>query len=232
MSVTPEQIAAYADGELSGAELEEVEAAIAQDPELARQVEAHRTLKARLAGHYAPILEQGVPDKLADMLKPDDNADNIVSFAAERQRRGLAPMIRRWAPIAGPALAASLVLAVWQPWQGNVPEGYAGPGLAEVLDTQLASSQPVDAETRILLSFENREGDLCRAWRTPGEGGIACRDESGWRIVQQMALGGSAVTQYRQAGSEADLLEAAQEMAAGGALDAEAEARAAARNWR
>lgn len=232
MKLTDEQIAAYADGEIGGAQLAEIEAAIAADPELARKVEAHRALKAKLSAHFAPIADAPVPEHLAAMLSPKDNGE-VVSFAAERQKRGLAPAVRRWLPIAGPALAASLVLVIMQPWQGGAaPEGYADTRLAAVLDSQLASEQASDADTRILVSFESTGGELCRAYSDGGNGGIACRDATGWQIERNVALEAGAVTEFRQAGSEADLLAAAQDMAAGAAMDAAAEAEARERGWR
>lgn len=233
MTVTREQIAAYADGELTEAELAGVEAAVAADPALAAQVEAHRALKARLGAHYAPVMDQPLPAGLTALLEPRPADAEVVSFAAERHKRGLAPMVRRWAPIAGPALAASLVLALWQPWQGGgTPEGYAGAELANVLDTQLVAEQGADAPTRILLSFENEAGQYCRAYRGAESGGIACRDDTGWKIERQLGVGSAQGTEYRQAGSETDILAAAQDMAAGSALDAAAEAEAKARGWR
>lgn len=237
MNITDETLAAYADGELEKAEAAQVAAAVAADPALAAKIDAHNALKARLATHYAPIAEQAVPAHLASLLssaqdKGDENGGKVISFAAERQKRGLVPMLRRWGPIAGPALAASLVLAVLQPWNGGSPEGYADPALAAALDTQLAATQPADAKTRILLSFERDGGGLCRAWRGSTEGGIACRDDTGWKIEQQFALGESVGGEFRQAGSEADLLAAAQDLAAGGALDAEAEKAASERGWK
>ncbi|MFO6447921.1 zf-HC2 domain-containing protein [Erythrobacter sp. NE805] len=232
MSVSEERLAAYADGELEGAERAEVEAAIAADPALAARLAAHRALKARLAAHYAPLAEEAVPDRLAALLAvPPAAPAEVVSLAAARQKRGLAPAVRRWAPIAGPALAASLILALWQPWQAGVPEGYARGELAAALDTQLAGDQPSGAPTRILLSFARTEGDLCRAYRSGAEGGIACRDAAGWKIERRFALDGAPAGQFRQAGSEADLMAAAQDMAAGGALDAEGEAAARKRGW-
>jgi hypothetical protein len=239
MIVTEEMLAAYADGELDLAVVQEVEAAIAADPALARKVEAHRGLKAMLSAHYAPLVEEGVPPHLATLLAPrdaggevDDASGEVVSLAAARQKRGLAPVVRRWAPLVGPALAASLILVLWQPWQGRTPDGYAGGDLATALDTQLASDQPADAPTRILLSFERDGGDLCRAWRNSETGGIACRDITGWKIERQFALGSARATEYRQAGSETDLFAAAQDMAAGGALDAEGERAARERGWK
>lgn len=236
-SVTEEMLAAYADGELSASEQAEVEAAMATDPTLARKVAAHRALKATLSKHYAPIVEEAVPAHLAALLggaaeMPKAEKPNVVSLAAERQKRGLAPVVRRWAPFAGPALAASLILALWQPWQGRTPEGYAGGDLAAALDTQLAATQPVGAPTRILISFEREGGDLCRAYRSGELGGIACRDTTGWKIERQFALGDAQGTEFRQAGSEDDLLAAVQDMAAGAALDAEGERAARERGWK
>ncbi|WP_284126062.1 zf-HC2 domain-containing protein [Parerythrobacter aestuarii] len=238
MTVTDEMIAAYADGELSGEDKARVEAAIAADPALADLVAKHRALKDTLGAHFAPVLDQPVPESLATMLQPKEKETSggdadVVSFAAERQKRGLAPMARRWAPIAGPALAASLVLALWQPWQGNgAREGYAGTQLAAALDTQLVAEQSVDAETRILLSFENADGQYCRAFRGADAGGIACRDDTGWKIERELGLDGAQSTDYRQAGSETELMIAVQEMAAGGALDAAAEVEAKEKGWR
>ncbi|HEY6963697.1 MAG TPA: hypothetical protein VI407_00655 [Erythrobacter sp.] len=234
MTVTEEMLAAYADGELDPAAVAEVEAAMAADPALARKVEAHRGLKAMLSAHYAPLAEESVPPHLAALLVPRDAGEStaeVVSLAAARQKRGLAPVVRRWAPLVGPALAASLILALWQPWQGRTPDGYAGGDLAAALDTQLVADQPADAPTRILLSFEREGGELCRAWRAGGEGGIACRDMTGWKIERQFALGEAQGSEFRQAGSETDLLAAAQDMAAGGALDADAERAARERRW-
>lgn len=237
MNITDDILAAYADGELDGAEAARVAAAVAADPAMAARIAAHRSLKERLAAHYAPIAEQSVPPHLAALLsgaqnKGEEDDGDVISFAAARQKRGLVPVLRRWGPITGPALAASLVLAVLQPWNGASPEGYAEPALAAALDSQLVATQPTDAEPRILLSFERDGGGLCRAWRGGNEGGIACRDDTGWKIEQQFALDESPGGQFRQAGSETELLAAAQEMAAGGALDAEAEKAASERGWK
>lgn len=233
MNVTEEQIAAFADGELSGDELARVEAAIAADPVLADKVEVHRRLRNTLGVHFAPVLDQKVPDHLTGMLNRQEDNAPVISLAAEREKRGLAPMVRRWAPIAGPALAASLVLAIVQPWNtGAIPAGYADGELATALDEQLVATQMAGAQTRILVSFEGEGGELCRAYRSGDTGGIACRDATGWDIQREFALDGAQTTEFRQAGSEGDVMAAAQAIAAGDALDAEAEAEAKANGWR
>lgn len=233
MTVTREQIAAYADGELGGTELAEVEAAIAADPAIADQVEKHRMLKAQLAAHFAPFAKQPVPERLSALVHTGDEHGEVVSFAAERRKRGLAPLARRWAPIAGPAIAASLLLAVWQPWRvGEVPEGYAKGELATALDTQLIATQGLEVEPRILLTFRDRAGQFCRVYRKAETGGIACHNETGWKIERELGVGLAQTTEYRQAGSDTVILAAAQEMSAGEALDAVEEAQAMEKGWR
>ncbi|WP_299191621.1 hypothetical protein [uncultured Erythrobacter sp.] len=240
MSISEEQIAAYADGELEGAALAEVEAAIAADPALARKVAAHRKLKDTLGAHFAPVLDQPVPEHLSALLQPKEDTapeGEVVSFAAARQKRGLAPAVRRWGVWVGPAMAAAVVAAVVLvpgnvPSDPFVPDGTPTPQLAAALDNQLVASQPADSRTQILLSFENDRGRYCRTYRSGSVGGIACRSEQGWSIEREMMLDGAQATEFRQAGSEGDLLAAAQDMAAGDALDAEAEAEAQAKGWR
>jgi anti-sigma factor RsiW len=61
MSVTREELAAFADGELEPARAAEVAALVEGDPALAAQVQAHRALKERLGGPFAPILAATVP---------------------------------------------------------------------------------------------------------------------------------------------------------------------------
>jgi hypothetical protein len=155
----------------------------------------------------------------------------VLSLAQARARRGLAPAVRRWLPVAGPAIAASLVLALWQPWQRAERPGYAPAELASLLDNRLVSEQRADAQPRVLLSFAARDGRLCRAWRDSGRGGIACRDSVGWKIERKLLLDSVGTAEYRQAGSDTDLLAAAQTMAAGEALDADEERRAKTERW-
>ncbi len=76
----------------------------------------------------------------------------------------------------------------------------------------------------------------CRAWverhRTAG-GGIACRDDEGWKLEAVGNDSEGASTDYRMAGAgDSEILALAQEMAAGPALDAEGEKAARAQGWR
>lgn len=230
MSISKEDIAAFADGELTGAREAEMAAAIAADSRLQRQVEAHRALKARLSGHFAPIAEEPVPEALAAMLAP--KPAEIVDFAAAREKREARRTLPRWSWIAGPAIAASLALAVFLPGDG-APDGYADSRLAGVLDSQLVAEQQSGADTRILLSFRDSDGDFCRAFTGSGGSGIACRDGDGWKLEALGEGSDGAATDYRMAGAnEGDILARAQQMAEGPALDAMAEQEARANGWR
>lgn len=225
MRVSPEELAAFADGELGEARAAEVAAAVAADPALEAQVRAHRALRQRLGAHFAPLLEAPLPERLTDALQPP-----VVDFAAAREKRR-ARTLARWGWVAGPALAASLALAVFLP--KGADSSYAGGALAEALEGQLVATQPPDAPTRILLSFRDRSGAVCRAFAGEANSGIACRDAEGWRLVATDGGATAQMGEYRRAGSAAErTLERAQAMASGPALDAEEERAARARGWR
>lgn len=226
MTVTREELAAFADGELEPARAAEVAAAVAADPALDAQVRAHRALKERLGAHFAPILDAPLPDELTAPLQP-----KVVDFAAVREKRQRARALPRWSWIAGPALAASVALMVMI--DRGTGETYAEGPLRDALDTQLAASQPADAPNRILLSFRDETGAFCRAYAGADQSGIACRDDEGWRIRTTGRGAGAQESEYRMAGNPAaEVLERAQAMAAGPALDATQEAAAQARGWR
>ncbi|MBT2187452.1 zf-HC2 domain-containing protein [Sphingobium nicotianae] len=243
MTIDPEMIAAYADGELGPDEAARVEAAMAADPAIAQQVEAHLALRSRLGAHFAPILDMPVPDRLTAMLKPvDAPAATIVDLAAARQARAdrAAPQPRlRW--MMGGALAASLalglVLGTQIPRGGSiVTQGgrlVASGALDKALTTQLASAQD-GRDVSILLTFKAKDGRFCRGFEQAGAAGIACHNGTGWGIERMQASDfrpGSSGG-YRQAGSASkEIMEAAQNMALDGALDVDSERVARDKNW-
>lgn len=236
MSITREELAAFADGQLSGEREAEVAAAVAADPALTEEVAKHRALKAMINDHFAPIAEEPVPEHLAAMLRPAPATEapaEVVNFAAAKERRDERRKIPRWGWIAGPALAASLAIAVFLPRGGEVPEGYADAELASVLEQTLVAEQQRDADTRILLSFRNDDAEFCRAFSGSEGGGIACRDDAGWKLEALGEGSEASGTEYRMAGAgDGEILAIAQELAAGPALDAEAEAAAREAGWR
>jgi hypothetical protein len=232
MSVTREQLAAYADGELDDSVTKEVEAELQRSPGLWAQLAAHRTLKARLAAHFASIAEQPVPERLIATVRQQSGGANLIEFKGPPADRSSARSPRRWTWLAAPALAASVALAVFSPGSRQTDD-YASGELARALDQQLVATQPSTAPVRILLSFRSDDDRYCRAFSAASVAGIACRGGAGWRLEERIAAGGKSAPEYRPAGSGAeDLMAAVQEMAAGPALDAAEELRARTRGWR
>lgn len=230
MRVSREELAAFADGQLGEPRQSEVAAAVATDPTLATEVARHRALRDRLSAHFAPILDEPVPESLAALF--GKAAPKVVDFTAARQRRA-ARGIPRWGWIAGPALAASLALAVFLPRGAATPEGYAPPQLAAALDQQLVATQAGDAPTRVLLSFRDGGGRFCRAFAGHGQSGIACKDATGWQIRASGPESATQQSDYRMAGSSAgEIMAKAQALAAGPALTADEEQAARAKGWR
>lgn len=217
---------AYADGELDEVSRARVERAIAEDAALRARLDQQRRLRATLAAHYGPTAEEAVPERLRAMLET-----NVVALAPKPR-----PL---WQTLT--ALAASLVLGLAIGRSLLTPAGPVGMEngtlvargpLAEALDTQLASAQPADSSTRIGISFAATDGRLCRTFESAGVSGLACRDDSRWELMMAAVAINGPGGDYRQAGSDAQVMAAAQEMMAGAALDAAAERRARDSGWR
>jgi len=219
---------AYADGELDEVSRARVERAIAEDPALRARLDQQRRLRATLAAHYGPTAQEEVPERLRAMLET-----NVVALAPRPRPRPL------WQGLT--ALAASLVLGLAIGRAVLAPAGPIGMEngtlvargpLAEALDVQLASAQPADSATRIGISFAATDGRLCRTFESAGVSGLACHGDSGWELRMAAVAAGGPRGDFRQAGSDAQVLAAAQEMMAGEALDAAGERRARDSGWR
>jgi hypothetical protein len=232
MTISPELLCSYADGELDAETAHMVEAQIAGDPQLQADLAAHRALRARLTAHFAPIAEQPVPDRLRQALMGDGDEPKVIDFAAEVRKRRTPIGAMRWQRIAGPAIAASLVLGVIGYGLRSPNDNLARGDLAEALDGQLVATQAADAPVHILLTVRDEQGRYCRGFTGQAGSGLACRDGRDWRLVKTFGGANSASTEYRQAGSEDSAVMAAmQDMAAGAALDATEEAQAARQGW-
>lgn len=233
MTYDAETIRAYIDGELDDLSATRLARAAESDTALAAKIAAEKRLRDALGAHFDPILAEPVPARLT---APIDAARKVVRIEDVRQRRfGFNTRTLRWA---GPAMAAALVLALLVPaMQSGQTESrdgltFAANDLAQALDTQLVAEQPQGSETRVLLSFSDEAGTLCRGFARADLSGIACREDGGWHLrVQRDGIDVSAAD-YRQASSvDNAIMEAAQGMAAGPALDAEAERAAKSRGW-
>jgi hypothetical protein len=238
MTIDPETLAAFADGELNAIEATRVERAVASDPALAAQLAAHRALRDKLKSHFAPIAALPVPDRLSALLTQNENVVGLAQARESWTERAQRFRIPVWA--ASGAMAASLVVGLGignglsdgAPMTTRKGTLVANGSLDRALTEQLASAQDGTA-MRILVSFRQADGTLCRGFHGGGVAGIACRDKNSWTIRRAQGVGPETTSTYRQAGSAAaDIMTAAQDMAKGGALDAAQEKAARDAGWR
>lgn len=232
MTIDPETLMAYADGELDPLAAKRVEAAIAVDPSLAAQVEQHRKLAASLRAAFDPVATAPVPPAVEAMLRDSAKIVPLAPRSARRER-----------PFWMGAVAASLVAGllagplVLSRDSGGVAlrdgTAIASGEVAKALGTQLASAQARDAPVRVGVTFRDGAQRWCRTFESGATGGIACAQGGDWRI--ERLYGGIAGQggAYRQAGSPAAAMMAdAQAMMAGEPLDAAAERFARDAGWR
>jgi hypothetical protein len=234
MSIDPEMLMAYVDGELDPIAAKRVERAAEADATLAEEIARQRRMRARLRSAFDPLAATPPPEPLVEMLRASGKVTDIAAVRAKPGR----PLLR-WLP-AGGAVAAALALGLVigrglpqaEPFAMHDGALVARGETAKALDTQLASAQPAGAPVRIVVTFRGTDGDYCRAFETGAQAAIACRREGGWQIRSLRAASGNATTEYRQAGSgSAALMAEAQDMMAGEPLDAAGERAAIGARW-
>ena len=233
MSHDRDTVRAYVDGELDEISAARMTRAAEADPKLAELIASETRLRDALAAHFAPILDEPTPRRLT---APIDAVRAVVSLEDVRTRRfGFNSRTLRWA---APAMAAALVLAILLQGREGPTEihgglTFAANDLAQALDDQLISEQPDGSDTRLMLSFADNEGTICRGFARADLSGIACKETGGWRLRLQRDGIDVAAGDYRQANSiDGAIMAAAQEMASGPAFDADEERAAKARGWR
>jgi hypothetical protein len=242
-----ETLMAYADGELDEAQRAAIAAAVARDPLLARRVEQHRALRAEVAGAFAGVLDQPVPERLQiaargaepPAAKPAPPRAEVVPFPARPVPAGRTPWrAREWG-----AMAASVFLGVLVSWQLLAPEeSVMSPGhgalvargeLATALERQLASTQRDVGRVSIGLTFRSREGQFCRSFVLTGSGtaGLACRVDGEWLIPMTIAAPLQEGGVRQAAAPPAPLVREIEARISGEPLDAAAERQAQANGW-
>ncbi len=244
MKFSDEILMAYADDELDPRTRAAVDAAMAADPEIARRIEQHKALRARLRSAFDKVLEEPVPDRLLTAVRnaPENRREgNVVPLRRKPVRRWSTP---QWGAIAASLVIGALLGQAWVRSAGSGPitarngELRASGVLERALSGQLASDQTAAAPVQIGVSFRSKSGNYCRSFmlREPNSlAGLACRDDNEWHVqmLAQTAAEASGNTQYRQAASAMprSVLEAVEEQIAGDPLDAPAEAAARNKGW-
>jgi hypothetical protein len=236
MKFPPETLMAYADGELDAETRRAIEAEMAADPEVAREVERHRAMRAEVGGAFAGVLDEPVPDRLLRAAKKSPTSTGV-------QPR------RQWSWPEWTSIAASLSIgilvgrAILQPDSESglvVAESdgrvVAGGALAQALSEQLSSQDGTEID--IGLTFRTQSGEYCRTFGARAANpvvGFACRDSETWRIdMLSTAPRAEAGGSYRMASTQlpAPIVQAIAQRMQGEALDADEEAVARQRRWR
>lgn len=232
MTIDPETLMAYADGELDPIAAKRIEAAITNDPALAAQVERHRKLAASLRAAFEPVTAAPVPPGIQAMLH---ESAKIVPLAARPNRRAR-PF---WIGAVAASLVAGLLAGplILPRDSGGIAlrdgSAIASGEVAAALGAQLASNQAPDAAVRIGVTFRDGMQRYCRTFESGTTGGIACAQGKDWRIERLYGGVAQGDGAYRQAGSPAAAMMAeAQAMMAGDPLDATAEQAARNAGWR
>ena len=228
---------AWLDGELDAAEAAKVEALVAADAALARRAENHRALHARLQRAFDPIAEAPVPASIALAQAGPERPIDLAEARQRRQSRTIS------APAQWAAMAATLAIGIVT---GTMIGGGDGQGpivseagrlvaagnLEQALYTRLASA-PAGDGPRMVLTFRDADGDICRTFIDGGSSGLACREGGDWRIQGLFQDLASGQGDYRMAsGSDPRLAVLVGETISGEPFDADAERLAQERGWR
>ena len=237
MTVSPETLLAFVEGELSPEEARKVAAEVANDPALASHVEKHRALKARR--HEAALPMTQTPAPPAEASPPIERATLVPPSS------GMPSARLNWIP-AG-AMAVGIVLGALLAFT-FLPGGeirstngaaVADGALARALSSVIASEQDKSANSgaRIQDSFFSGEGYFCRDFTTSGDAtdalaGIACRESTGWHIRALAAAKAAGGDRKSDAPAlPASVRNTADAMMVGRPLTAEGERTARSQDW-
>ena len=239
MNLSDEKLIAYADGEVSGEERREIEAALKTRPDLKAFVEQQRALRQRFDAAFALHADEDVPAHLLNALaqtpiSPRWRWQQRLSdwMSAVRSRR----FVLQTAMPAAAALACGLIVGVVLSPQGSfrIDRGamVAQGTLSTALDAQLASAQQAGQGARVGISFKAKDGRYCRTFTVNALAGVACHNPQGWAVAALAATPQQEDTTYRMAGAMPDVVrDKVETMIAGEPLDAAGEMRAREQNW-
>lgn len=235
---------AWLDGELNEAAAAAMAVKVADDPELAALAEQHRALGDTLRGAFDPIAAAPVPADLAAATAVAAAAGakaEVIDFAAARDKRR-ARFGGGWGRQAA-AMAASLVVGLLAgrmlviehaavPVELIGGQLVAASALKESLSLGLASV-PAASGPRVVLTFRDHGGAICRSFIDGAASGLACREGEQWRLRGLFQAPEGQQGAYRMAaGPDPALAALIDAQMVGEPLDAAGEAAAKAKGWR
>jgi hypothetical protein len=251
--ITDEIVMAFADDELDAAARAAVEAAMREDPSIAKRIAAHRALRQRVELAYANELAEPLAERLLSAAHgPGTVGSRIVNLKdvrdAQSRTSPASRASRSWWQPAG-AIAASVIVGFGLGYSGQnrsplvrsadgsvVADGQ----LAQALAHQLSAESSGTSSVSIGVSFLSKSGDYCRSFVLSGGAvspqGLACHRGQDWQILAltQFTQSNAAPAAFRTAGSEMSpvILKSVEEQIAGEPLDQSAEAAARSKDWK
>ena len=235
MTLSPETLSAFIDGELPFEEVRRVEAALKDRPDLRAYVEQQHALRMELGNALSPALNAPIPDRFLTAI-----AETPVSW-----RWRLAHAFSRetfvWSGLpAAAALACGLLIgvAIERDAGADMIAGAHGAliahgALADALSNKLASE--AGSGPAVGVSFRAKDGRYCRTFETTNTAGVACHDARNWAVAALSAAPSEAGGQggYRPAASTMPdvIRKTVTDMIQGAPFDAVAERQARDRGW-
>lgn len=217
-----ETLMAFADGELDAETAVRVEAAMETDDELVMRVATFIESRAAVAAELKPLIDEPVPEALTRSVE--------AMVAASRQPKSeparsenvvqLRPARRTASPSWVMPLAASLVaiafgIGGYLAGQANAPSasapviaGIADPAMVRTLNTAASGAEAnvADGSMKLVSSFRDGDGALCREFELMQAGGpatvtVACRSGQNWSVRLAVAGPAASAGAYQPAGA-------------------------------
>jgi hypothetical protein len=248
-AITDEMLVAFADGEADEATIEAVAQALEADEALAERLDLFVTTRQILKTELDPVAREAVPDRLTRfVMSSAQNAE--IAPAAPIAAAPRPP--RRWAALPMAAALAGIVAGGLGYWAGATrPEQAGAIAALAAADAELsrALASAPDGERRGWRAAGHAgEIELRQSWRTErgfcrsfglsegkasGWGGLACRQDAGWRTQVVVAEPRAEDGAFRPASGSGGAIDAVLDGAsAGDALDAAAVREQIAKGWR
>lgn len=247
MTFSTETLMAYADGELDADTHAAVDAAMAEDPEVAAavtaQINERDALQAKLHAAFDGALTEPIPARLTEATQADPSVIAIANARTARRTE----LSRRWSLPQWGAIAATLLLGVVagrvafnrEPELILAEQGRmtAHGDLSEALSQQTGGAVDRATGIKVGVSYLAKSGEYCRTFTVSKQhvlAGLACQRDAQWTIDALTRANGGSTGAYRMAGVEvpALILGIVENTISGEPLDAEQEAEARARSWK
>jgi len=243
MNWTDDTLMAFVDGELDAAQSADLERALVVDAALQARVAALQSQRQRVSAAFATVLDEPMPDRLANLLAnapaaPSATVADLGAARAARTQRGTMPGWAQWGGMAASVVMGVLLGVQFAGRGDDAPLGVrdgrlvARGAIDQALSTQLASAG--SAPVAVQLSFVDRDGSYCRTFSTAALAGLACRQDGHWAVQSLAATSGTVDGAMRQAATSLprEVLVAVDQRIAGQALDATRERQARDQGWR